>query len=363
MNLSITVLSPDLIPLGIVNQFTSLTWTSRTTTFGGFELWCPLVKENSELLKPDNLVWTGGDELGVVETIKKSTDKNGITLTVSGRFIESWLSRRIVLGQYSGTGAVSDHIRGMVNMNAISPSNPSRKIPFISLDANYTPLGPRISFSNSYGNLWTTSLDLAKSHSLFPRVVADVPGRTLCFKVLGGTDRSLEQSVFPSVVLSTDLSDILSDSYTLDSTSLCGTAIVAGEGEGTNRKTSVVNDNLSGLSRRELFVDARDLQNDEGWSDSVYDGILQERGKVKLLNSSLVESFNADIRMYGARAYEYGVDYFLGDRVTMQDKNLEVQVSTEISEVKKTWDEGGYGVSLVLGTSAPTITQLLKRKE
>ena len=375
MNITLTVLSSLLVPLGLINQFTALTWTSRTTTFGGFELWCPMLPENSELLRPDNLLWIGGDELGVIETIQKSTDEQGgTTLQVSGRFIESWLERRIIWGQYSGTEVVSNHLRNLVTMNAISPSDPKRKIPNLTLAVGQSPLGPSVSFSDSYSNLWTTALELANANSLFLRVKADVPKGELRFTILKGTNRSVEQSILPAVVLSTDLSDILTDSYTLDATSWCNMSLVAGAGEGIQRKTSEVNGSLSGLSRRELFVDARDLQDyeevitSEGTTrvpiaTSVYDGMLQERGKSKLGEVPLVESFDANIRMYGPRAYEYGVDYFLGDRITMQDPNLGIQVSTEISEVQQSWDENGYSLSLVLGTSAPTITQLLKRKE
>lgn len=375
MNITLTILSPLLVPLGLLNQFTAMTWTSRTTTFGGFELWCPMLPENSELLKPDNLLWIGGDELGVIETIKKSTDEQGGTiLQVSGRFIESWLERRIIWGQYSGTEVVSNHLRNMVNLNAISPSDPKRVIPNLGLSTTQEALGPSISFSDSYSNLWNTVVELANSHSLFIRIKANVPGGELLFTILKGTNRSVEQSILPAVVLSTDLSDILTDSYTLDATTWCNMSLVAGAGEGVQRKTSEVNGSLSGLSRRELFVDARDLQDyeevitSEGTTrvpiaTSVYDGMLQERGKSKLGEVPLVESFDANIRMYGPRAYEYGVDYFLGDRITMQDPNLGIQVSTEISEVQQSWDENGYSLSLVLGTSAPTITQLLKRKE
>lgn len=427
MNITLTVLSSLLVPLGLINQFTALTWTSRTTTFGGFELWCPMLPENSGLLRPDNLLWIGGDELGVIETIQKSTDEQGgTTLQVSGRFIESWLERRIIWGQYSGTEVVSNHLRNLVTMNAISPSDPKRKIPNLTLAVGQSPLGPSVSFSDSYSNLWTTALELANANSLFLRVKADVPKGELRFTILKGTNRSVEQSILPAVVLSTDLSDILTDSYTLDATAWCNMSLVAGAGEGIQRKTSEINGSLSGLFRRELFVDARDLQDYEDWptvttvttlildektheiqivtkvemtnpktgekttttsteekvdetaqagvitsegttrvpiATSVYDGMLQERGKSKLGEVPLVESFDANIRMYGPRAYEYGVDYFLGDRITMQDPNLGIQVSTEISEVQQSWDENGYSLSLVLGTSAPTITQLLKRKE
>lgn len=375
MNITLTILSPLLVPLGLLNQFTAMTWTSRTTTFGGFELWCPMLPENSELLKPDNLLWIGGDELGVIETIQKSTDEQGGTiLQVSGRFIESWLERRIIWGQYSGTEVVSNHLRNMVNLNAISPSDPKRVIPNLGLSTTQEALGPSISFSDSYSNLWNTVVELANSHSLFIRIKANVPEGELLFTIMKGTNRSVEQSILPAVVLSTDLSDILTDSYTLDATTWCNMSLVAGAGEGIQRKTSEINGSLSGLSRRELFVDARDLQDyeevitSEGTTrvpiaTSVYDGMLQERGKSKLGEVPLVESFDANIRMYGPRAYEYGVDYFLGDRITMQDPNLGIQVSTEISEVQQSWDENGYSLSLVLGTSAPTITQLLKRKE
>lgn len=427
MNITLTVLSPLLVPLGLLNQFTALTWTSRTTTFGGFELWCPMLPENSGLLRPDNLLWIGGDELGVIETIQKSTDEQGgTTLQVSGRFIESWLGRRIIWGQYSGTEVVSNHLKNLVTMNAISPSDPKRKIPHLTLAVDQSPLGPSVSFSDSYSNLWTTALELANANSLFLRVKADVPEGELRFTILKGTNRSVEQGILPAVVLSTDLSDILTDSYTLDATTWCNMSLVAGAGEGVQRKTSEINGSLSGLSRRELFVDARDLQDYEDWptittvttfildekthkiqivtkvemtnpetgekttttsteekvdetaqagvvtsegttrvllATSVYDGMLQERGKSKLGEVPLVESFDASIRVYGPRAYEYGVDYFLGDRITMQDPNLGVQISTEISEVQQSWDENGYSLSLVLGTSAPTITQLLKRKE
>lgn len=425
MNLTVTVLSPDLVPLGLVNKFTALTWTSRTKDFGGFELWCPLIPENTELLKPDNLVWKGGNTVGVIETLQEDIDEEGgMTLQVSGRFIESWLKRRIIWGQYSATDTISNHIRSMVKTNAISPTDSKRILPHLSLAVNQTSLGPSTTFTKSYSNLWDTALELANSNSLFLRILADIPNKNLAFKVLKGTDRSIEQESVPAVVLSTDLSDILSDSYTMDATSWCDTALVAGAGEGSLRKRAEVNGSLTGVARRELFVDARDIQDYEEWPSvttvttfildaethevqivtkvemtnpstgektttsttetkidqnaqagsivtegvtqvpieaSVYTGMLQERGKAKLLETPLVQSFNANIRMYGERAYEYGVDYFIGDRITMQDRKLSIQVSTEISEAQEIWDENGYSVALTLGTSAPTITQLIRK--
>lgn len=426
MSVTITVLSPDLTPLGLINKFTALTWTSRTTTYGGFELYCPVLTENSELLKPENLVWIGGDEAGVIETILKQTDDEGnITLQVTGRFVECYLGRRIIYGEYQKTAIVSTHIQNMVDQNAINPTDTRRIIPLLALDPDQQPLGPSVSFCNSYGVVWDTVTGLASSNGLLVRVKAEIPSKALKMTVQETVDRSVEQTDRPAVVLSTDLSDILNDSYTRDATAWCDMAIVAGAGEGADRKIFEVNPDSSGLDRRELYVDARDLQDYEDWDatirtttfildsstnqvqivtntvrtnpetgekvttettetkidpnatagvveenttlqihidDDTYNGILEQRGKEKLLETPLVESFNANIRMYGSRAYEYGVDYFLGDRVTMQDSKLQIQVSTEISEVSQTWDESGYSVAVALGTTAPTITQLIRRK-
>lgn len=54
--------------------------------------------------------------------------------------------------------------------------------------------------------------------------------------------------------------------YDLDTTEYCNTAIVAGAGEGSERKIQYVNPENSGLNRRELYVDARDLQDFVTWN-------------------------------------------------------------------------------------------------
>lgn len=428
MKVTVTVLSPELIPLGLVNQFTSMIWTSRTKTFSSFQIWCPLTEENSKLLKRGNLVWTGGDSLAEIESVQNSTDETGsMSIQVSGRTVESWLERRLVLGQYSSKSTLPNHLRNLVNLNAVNPLDSNRVIPFLYLSDDQEDFGEAIAFSTYCSNLATTLFELsAMGRQLFFRVLANVPEKSLTFRVYKGADRSVEQTERPSVVLSTELSDILTDTYRCDSTSWFNSALVKGVESGNDRRTAVVNGGLKGLNRRELYVDAGDILDYEEWPttvsvtttvidketgeaevrtvttaqdpktgetrvsyssetvfdtslengtevstttskvpipDSEYRELLKGRGLSTLSEHPLVESFDAEIRTFGARAYEYGVDYFLGDRVTVQDKNLQLQVSTEITEVEQTWDESGYSVSISFGDTAPTITQLLKRKE
>lgn len=430
IDLSVTVLSPDLVPLGLINQMTALTWTERFNDVGGFELYAPLTDDNAELLQAENLLWIGEDTLGVIETVTKEMDDEGaLSLSVSGRFNECWLERRVVWEAYVATGYLSNTMRAVVNQNVINPSVTQRVLPHVTLSTSQTLLGPSTSVTVSRGDTLLTALqDLGNANGLSVRLVNDVQNRTCAFTVLSGVDRSIEQNGNPAVMLSTELSDILSSDYSMDTTAYLNTAYIGGAGEGDARRMATVNDTESGLDRRELWVDARDIQDYETWDmekvttyvewdtnksgtsyqvkitetktltnpdtgekrttvetyyewmdsvpetktetgtedvtleDSVYLPMLQERGKEKLTECLKVEAFNSQIRMQGARAYTYGEDYFLGDRITVQDKKIRVQISTEVTEVERAWDEESYTVTLTLGNAAPTITQLVRKK-
>lgn len=368
-NLEVTIFSRGFEPIGALNKMTALRWTERANDFGDFELWCPLTIENAELLKKENLVWIGTDSIGVIEVIVKTKSEDGNGLHISGRFNESWLERRIVWHKYSETDAVSNHMRNLVYSEAINPIEPERKIPNLALTENQAVLGPSVSLGSNMDNLWKMINDLGTVHNLSPRLVNKVKEKKCYFTVFSGADRSVEQNNNPKIALSSDLSDILSSEYTSDSSGCKSTALVAGAGEGVDRKTYTVGQEFSGLNRREMFVDARDLSDTEGDGEEEtpidsekYDAMLKERGKSYLAENRAVESFTAQIRMEGIRAYTYGEDYFLGDIVTVQDKELAIQSSTKITGVTQTWDNDGYSVELSLGVSAPTIKQFIMKR-
>lgn len=438
MNLDVYVLSPSLEPLGLVNQFTALNWTNRKFEFGGFELWCPLTPENTELLKEDNLIWIGGEDIGIIETVQKEKDnEDKLSLTVTGRFVDAWLDRFIIWKKFTDENYISNHMRNVVNINVINPTDTKRKIPLIKLNSSQPTWGSKTTYSVNRSNLWESLIALGKVHNLMPRLLANVPAGELNFTVQKFVDRSIEQTTNTPVVLSDELSDILSFNYSYDGTAYRNVALVAGAGEGEVRKLAVVNDDIQGAARRELFVDARDLSDTETWDaeiittissggavgwwtaggtfvqegyreittvtkklthpktgevrtstvtttavvseepegstnteetteevpfpDEVYQGMLKERGRAKLAECLKVQSFNAQVRMTGARAYTYGEDYFLGDRITVEDKELMIRVSTDITEVTQSWSDESYSVTVTLGDAAPTITQLVRR--
>ena len=58
--------------------------------------------------------------------------------------------------------------------------------------------------------------------------------------------------------------------------------------------------------------------------------------------------------------YEYGKDYFKGDKVTIIDEELNISVSARITQVEEDFDEE-YVLVLTFGYSYPTTLQKVKR--
>lgn len=88
--------------------------------------------------------------------------------------------------------------------------------------------------------------------------------------------------------------------------------LVAGEGEGAARKTSIVG-TASGLERRELFTDARDISSDVGEGKTLtsaeYTEQLNQRGTEKLSEYKTVTSFEGEVE--ATRMFKYGTDFLL----------------------------------------------------
>ena len=146
--------------------------------------------------------------------------------------------------------------------------------------------------------------------------------------------------------------------------------MILGEGEGSGRKQQVAGDNAKvGFTRRELYVDARDIQsesnNESGETQTLspaeYASALIQRGDEKLAECQVTETFEAQLRVFGDIQYEFGVDYEKGDKVTVRDRQLGVIVSARITEVEEDFDDE-YALVLTFGYSYPTLIQKVKQK-
>lgn len=366
MALNLQVFNRSLERLGVIDVITGLTWEEKLADAGSFELWCPVTDYNLELLKENNLLWIGGTSAGVIEFKESEADEEGTqTLHIQGRLCESYLDSRVTYPRLSTTGTLSTVLRKLLTDYIVSPSDAKRKLPNIVLDSDQVPIGQSISFQNLGATVLENCSNLCQAYSIGFRLKFLPRTKQFVFQVFQGSNRTVTQTDRTPVLFSSELDDILESKYLHNTSEYKNFAYIAGEGEGKDRVFQSTGSSASGLDRKELFVDAKDLQStdDEGnpIGDAKYKAMLIERGKTKLEDYKDIETFSATLRTFGLMSYQYGVDYFLGDTVTVYDSRLKVQTTALITAVTRVFDEDGERLELTFGYSQLTIANKLRR--
>ncbi|MBO5744031.1 MAG: siphovirus ReqiPepy6 Gp37-like family protein [Clostridia bacterium] len=358
--------------VGEVNQFDSLIWPDKFNGYSQFELWAPITEENSKLFVEGNILWCRGENAAIIEIVKSATDSNGDEkYNIKGRTLEMLLTTRILWGTYTAVKKkLSAIMYELVDKTCVNPANANRKIPFLELAEESAEFGSELSIQKTGGELYDALVDVASVDNFGFAVIFDPWNKRLIFKVIQGVDRSINQSVVDPVVFDTDFEDIITSSYYRNTQDVKSVALVAGEGEATERKIYVTGDNeTKGFNRRELYIDARDIQstvvNEDGTQVSLsiedYMAALKQRGDERMQEHKIYESFDAQVRVFGNVQYEFGKDYAKGDKVTVRDKRLNVTVSAQITETEEDFDDE-YALLLTFGFSYPTLMQKVKRQ-
>ena len=106
--------------------------------------------------------------------------------------------------------------------------------------------------------------------------------------------------------------------------------------------------------RREIYIDARDLQSDSDPDNPLtpeeYTALLENRGREKLAENQLVKSFSAVIRTINP-TYTLGEDFQPGDTITVIDERMGVTADAVVQGVERAVGEDGESMVLTLGYS------------
>ena len=364
------VTNSDFEAIGDLSQFISLVWPDAYRGYSKFEIVAPITNENIEILKHGNIVWCGGENAGIIEVIKSTVGENGEKrFHIKGRTLESLLCRRIIWGTYVNSSKADTMMYDMVYLCCINPADTTRRIPYFVSGRNLGIGNYVQQYQKTGGELYTALDTLAAENDLGFSIKFKPKDKQLEFNVNYGVDRTVDQNTYSPVVFSTDLDDIISSEYYSNTGGLKTVAFVQGEDTSPNRKSITTGDITSfGLDRRELYVDARDLQstvtNQSGNTTTIpqnkYMQMLSQRGMEKLSECTSVETFDATLRQFGDIQYVIGRDYFKGDRVTVIDNELGVKVSARITEIEESYKDN-YSMKLTFGFAYPTLLKKIKR--
>lgn len=335
--------------IGLIDVFESLIWTERYYEAGNFELYTLMDSNLFSMIEPDDILWLkDSDQVMLIEETEISTDvETGTHLKISGRSLESVLERRIIWNQTVLNGNFQNAIKRLLNENVISPSIPERKIPNVVFVDSTDPAitGLTISAQFTGDNLYDTLKTLCETYEVGFRIILDDQNR-LCFSLYAGADRSYDQVENPYVIFSPKFENLVDSNFLESSKTLKTVALVAGEDSGQNRRTRVVSvSDGTGLDRREMYVDARDIQSerDDGTviPDAEYLASLDHRGEQKLAENTYVKAFEGGIETHNM--FVYGVDFFKGDIVQIENE-FQIASKVRILEIIRSEDESGYSV-------------------
>lgn len=329
-----------------LDTFESLIWTERYNGAGDFELYTPMNLRLISLIKQNYYVWLKeSDQMMIVEEIQITTDVDeGDHLIISGRSLESILDRHIIWKQTNLNGNLQNMVKKLLDENIISPEIPERKIPNFVFEYSTDPLITGLTISAQYtgDNLYETLESICDDRSIGFRVLFQEEGQKFVFSLYSGQDRSYDQVKNAYVIFSPGYENILSSNYVESDKTLKNVALVAGEDEGHNRRTVTIG-SVSGLARRELYVDARDIQSEtsegEPLTEEEYNSKLINRGNEKLAQNQSTHLFEGQTET--TKTFVYGKDFYMGDIVQIANA-YEMEQKVRVAEIVRCIDTTGY---------------------
>lgn len=346
MQIEPIIMDKNFNELAVIDDYISFIWATRYYTNGEFELYLDINDIYINLIQKDYYIKRDDDEnIGIIQSISIETDSDQHeVMAVKGKFISCILERRIIAVQTQLRGTVSAGIYNLIQDNVIAPSIPERKIN--NFYVNNTNFSKRLEAQYTGKNLLETIEDICKTYHLGFKTTLNNRNEMI-FTLYEGTDRSYNQNVNPYVIFSDEFDNLLSSKYSENYENIITDVLVAGEGEGLNRKTLWVNrDKMSGLNRYEAYQDQRNLSTNEGTvTDDDYYKQMEEEGLESL--TSITNAFNGTVYFDN---YKYNKDIFMGDICVIENRRWGIYTNSRLVEIIESVNESGeYSISPTFG--------------
>lgn len=329
----------------VVENFASLIWTERFASKGELELHVHSNIENRNRFVPGvKLAIHESYRVMTVDTIDDDTDAEGVRLLkVTGVSLEDVLEQRAALGALTDlttdpkwvlegtprdiatqmfhdicvTGILDagDVITGVTELNifpADTIEEPTEEIIYI-----VDPI-----------TLYKATKDLCDAYFMGFRLVRDHDTTILYYDVYMGCDRTVQQSTLPAVIFSPDLENLHGTRKLMSAASYRNVAYVISPVGHEVVYLEGIDSSIEGFERRVLLIKADDIT-DVVPADATAKMI--QRGREELAKNRQFIVLDGEVAQ--ASQYVYGVDYNLGDLVTLQDDDgatAQMQVTEQI---------------------------------
>lgn len=374
------IFNENLRRIGLLRQYEMAQWSNKFRDIGTFSINARYVDENLFLLDKTKtyyiLLYMSSDEtkseqwntlhnvFGKIEKVSKEDDEDTdypSTIKIEGRLMPFLFSKRVIANTlgYKNMELIT-YIRDLITR--CFEKNTERYV-----DMNISCQKDNKVYEDTFitkqitgGQLWEELSDYFEQYKLgiviAPKIdktfelsseygehlsgLSNVAGFEVQIKT--GVDRTRGNGL-NTVIFSKSLSNIKRASYSYNSESDMNVAYIAGEGEGAERKWYEIQkdseNKKSAWNREELWIDARDIQSegedDTTLTDEEYDKLIEQRAYEKFQENAIMDEYSATVNEHNQR-YVYMRDYDLGDWVTIQDRDLGIEIDAQIVEVTTT---------------------------
>lgn len=382
----IRIFSPNIEFEAEISNYESLMFTRSWSGIGDLELRINRYKNYTETLKKGNIIVVGNQLHKAYIILHKE-----IELDEKGKITENWIIKALELKSVVGRritlppshtaydnrrGAAETVMKHYVTNNVTNPSDSNRKIEQI-LITDDMERGRNVNWQSRFKNVAEEMTEISLFSGIGWQMAVDYEFKKWIFDVSEGRNLTVNQTVNNPVIFSPQFENIKNMSFSDSDLNYRNTAYVAGQGEGVDRRVLELGES-QGLSRFELFVDARDVaeetDDDEPRPPSEIVEDLTSRGEQKLseLDTEIfleaqimtpierVEKVSEKVKIYSTFMYEQ--DYDLGDIVTIQNLDWGITLDTRITQVQEVYEPKGFQLEVTFGQNRPTLIDKIKQE-
>lgn len=344
-SVTLHVFDSELNYKGRIENWQSLTWDEEYQGKGGFTLTIPDTTKNAKLIQRGCFLYRN-DRNSLMMAVSIERNGENSEINIGGYTALHMLEHRVVHGKHKISN-IESGIYTLISENL-------RGLPIKCASA----VGYEDSIEEEEyecPELMDAVLTLIREGDLGIKAVFDSQSREITLQVYRGNDRTYGNE--DGHVFSTEFGNLYSVIVTEDDEELKNVAVVVC-GESGSEKTVFVYEaaeGLTGLDRRELLVsgEAQGTKEDEKGNEvertaEEWEKAMLDLGKQELTDHNFVQTFEVK-----PRAENYGVYYFLGDKVTCKSSRYNLRFDARITQVKESFDANGCELTMTLGE--PTI--------
>jgi hypothetical protein len=317
----------------VIDDFLSLIWTERFSSYGDFQLKLISTSLNRSKIETNTrLVTNESYRVMIAETIEDTEDVSGAKiLNITGRSLETILLDRLCMPEITNLADVPkwliedppkdiaeflfDHV--CISGNVI----PTDIIPFTSIANVAFPVdtiaAPTETVSYEIvepANLYDAEKTICDAYEMGFRLIRNGDNSNLYFDIYMGCDRTTQQSTLTPVIFRSDLDNLRNTRELKSVQGYKNVVYVLGSSGFEIIHSEGTDISVTGFDKRILVVDAREMDDAD---PLVLSAKMTQRGKEELAKCQMLYAFDGEVSQYSP--YKYGIDYNLGDLVELQN--------------------------------------------